>query len=141
MPRKKNSGEKYASALKGKLISLALDLPEFRASLNDAAVEIQTGARPEATEATIEGYFERVLYAVLKDEGIAFAPEKEAVVDTRRHVSIGRTDRIEHGVVPHGSILTVCLVGSALVRSQEMSVRIAEGAGHTERRMRFRWRA
>ena len=81
-----------ATALRRKLVSYALASREFRRSLEEAAAEIRGAARPEATEATIEGYFERVLYALLRDIGLKFHPEKEVRVDLRRHLTRGRMD-------------------------------------------------
>jgi N-6 DNA Methylase len=78
--------------LKERLVAVALESAEFSAALSDAAVEIRSGAIATATEATIAGYFERVLYATLRDIGLRFHPEKEIVVDTERHVGRGRID-------------------------------------------------
>lgn len=80
------------NALRSKLLNVALMSSEFRDSLNEAADEIRAGAKPTATEATIEGYFERVLYALLREIGLRFHPEKESGVELRRHLTRGRTD-------------------------------------------------
>lgn len=80
------------SALKRKLLYAALADPDFRRDLARAATEIKAGATLAATEATIEGYFERVLYALLRDINLEFHPEKEVHVDYRRHVGRGRMD-------------------------------------------------
>ncbi len=82
-------------ALRQRILNAALTAPEFRASLKEAAAEIRELAKPTATEATIEGAFERVLYARLRDIGLIglqFHPEKEAGVNLRRHLTRGRTD-------------------------------------------------
>lgn len=81
-----------ANALRRKLLNVALTSPEFKAALHEAAAEIRSAARPDATEATIEGYFERVVYALLKNIGLKFHPEKEGGVELRRHRFPGRTD-------------------------------------------------
>ena len=46
----------------------------------------------DATEATIESYFERILYATLREIGLRFNPEKEVHIDYRRHIGRGRMD-------------------------------------------------
>lgn len=80
------------NALRRKLLHIALQAPEFRASLQDAAQEIRDAATQDATEATIEGYFERVVYALLRDIGLKFHPDKESGVELCRHLARGRTD-------------------------------------------------
>jgi len=66
--------------------------PEFQSALREAAAEIRELAKPTATEATIEGAFERILYAQLREIGLRFHPEKETGVELKRHVTRGRTD-------------------------------------------------
>jgi len=78
--------------LRRKLLTSALGDPAFRDELGKAAAQIRKGARPTATEATVESYFERVLYATLRDIGLEFNPEKEVAVDSRRHIGRGRMD-------------------------------------------------
>lgn len=78
--------------LKEKLINIALESPEFKKELKLATEEIIEGAKEAINEATIEGIFERVLYAILREIGIRFNPEKEVAVETRRHTGKGRTD-------------------------------------------------
>jgi len=75
------------------LLSSKFTSPEFLAKLEEAAIEIKCGAKLSATEATIAGRFERILYATLKDIGISFHPEKEEAIDTLRHV--GRNGRLD----------------------------------------------
>ena len=91
MPSETGTVEFQPNALRRKLVGLALTTPEFRAALDSAAAEIRAAARPEATEATIEGYFERVVYALLRDIGLRFNPDKEVSV-ARRHLARGRAD-------------------------------------------------
>jgi hypothetical protein len=79
-------------SLRQKILKAALTAPEFRATLTEAAGEIRDIAKPSATEATIEGAFERILYARLREIGLQFHPEKEAAVGTKRHVTRGRMD-------------------------------------------------
>jgi hypothetical protein len=81
-----------SSPLRKKLVSQALKDPLFYESLSTAAKEIQTSSKNAPNEATIESLFERVLYAVLRDIGISFHPEKEIPIATRRHTAKGRTD-------------------------------------------------
>lgn len=81
-----------ANALRRKLLDVALNSPQFMRSLSEAAAEIRKAAKPDVTEATIEGYFERVVYARLRDIHLLFHPEKEVGVDLRRHVTRGRID-------------------------------------------------
>lgn len=75
------------------LLSTRLSSSDFLEKLERALQEIRRGIEPEATEATIAGRFERVLYATLKDIGIEFHPNKEEQVDTLRHV--GRNGRLD----------------------------------------------
>lgn len=78
--------------LRTKLITRALLEPEFMAALNESLTEIKSASSTAKNEATIEALFERVLYALLLQIGIKFAPEKESIVDTKRHVGKGRAD-------------------------------------------------
>jgi len=78
--------------LKRKIVLFGLQTTEFRSEIERAAREIRNRAKPNSTEATIEGHFERVLYAALREIGLAFSPEKEAVADTRRHTAKARMD-------------------------------------------------
>ena len=80
------------TALRQKILNAALMAPEFRDTLCEAATEIRSIAKPDATEATIEGAFERVLYAHLREIGLKFHPVKEQSVALRRHVTRGRMD-------------------------------------------------
>lgn len=79
-------------ALRQKILKAALTSPEFRATLKEAATEIRELAKPTATEATIEGAFERVLYSRLYEIGLRFHPEKESGIDIKRHMTRGRAD-------------------------------------------------
>ena len=79
-------------ALRRKLLSVALSAPEFRTELDEAALNIRNAARPAVSEATIESHFERVVYALLRDIGLKFNPEKEVAVGRRRHTARGRAD-------------------------------------------------
>lgn len=79
-------------SLRQKILKAALTAPEFRATLEEAATEIRELAKPNATEATIEGVFERVLYAHLRGIGLQFHPIKEAGVEVKRHITRGRMD-------------------------------------------------
>ena len=79
-------------ALRRRILNAALTAPEWRESLAEAAREIRGFAKPTATEATIAGAFERILYARLREIGLQFHPEKETVIDTKRHVTHGRMD-------------------------------------------------
>lgn len=78
--------------LKQKLIDFALSSEEFREELLRISEEIASFAASAPNEATVEGTFERILYALLKDIGIKFHPEKEVGVETRRHTRKGRMD-------------------------------------------------
>ncbi len=77
---------------KQKLIDFALSSKEFKEELHAVTEEILALAASAPNEATIEGIFERILYALLKDIGIKFHPQKEVSVNTRRHTSRGRMD-------------------------------------------------
>lgn len=57
-----------------------------------AADEIIDQAKQAPNEATIEGAFDRVLYATLRDIGIKFHPLKEITVDSIIHTGRGRLD-------------------------------------------------
>ena len=80
------------TSLRQKILNTALNAHEFHSTLAEAAHEIRALATPMATEATIEGAFERVLYAQLREIGLLFHPVKEAGVDFKRHRTSGRTD-------------------------------------------------
>ena len=80
------------NALRRKLLNVALTSTEFQSTLVEAAAEIRSLAEPSATEATIEGGFERVMYAHLREIGLKFHPVKEQTVAFRRHVTRGRMD-------------------------------------------------
>ena len=80
------------TALRRKLVSVALGSAEFRRALEEAARDIRNSARQTATEATIESRFEMVVYALLRDIGLSFYPEKEITVEHHRHTARGRTD-------------------------------------------------
>jgi hypothetical protein len=77
---------------KQKLIDFALSSKEFKEELHAVTEEIVTLAASAPNEATIEGIFERILYALLKDIGIKFHPQKEETINTIRHTSKGRMD-------------------------------------------------
>lgn len=87
-----SSKKKGFDKLREKLTNIALSSKEFRDELKDAVGEIVSGAKGAVNEATVEGIFERVLYALLKEVGIKFHPEKEIAVEIRRHTGKGRTD-------------------------------------------------
>ncbi|MDD5417227.1 MAG: N-6 DNA methylase, partial [Candidatus Aenigmarchaeota archaeon] len=78
--------------LKEKLTNIALSSVEFRGALKHASEEIAFEAKKAANEATIEGVFERVLYAILREVGIKFHPEKETSLGIIRHTGRGRVD-------------------------------------------------
>lgn len=78
--------------LKDKLTSIALSSVDFKDALKNAAEEIVIEAKKAANEATIEGAFERILYAILREIGIKFHPEKEVALGVVRHTGKGRTD-------------------------------------------------
>jgi hypothetical protein len=81
------------TALRQKILNVALISPEFRETLVEATDEIRSIATQDATEATIEGAFERVLYAHLREIGLKFHPIKEQSVALRRHIiTHGRID-------------------------------------------------
>ncbi len=84
---------------KSKLVFAILRLPEFRSELQLAAREILHQSPKDATEGTIEGAFERVLYAVLREFGVKFHPSKQVAPDSRRHVGSGRVDSRIAGVI------------------------------------------
>ncbi len=79
-------------SLRRKILNVALTAPEFRRTLDEAANEIVSFAASDATEATIEGAFERILYAHLRSIGLKFHPDKEAEVNLKRHITRGRMD-------------------------------------------------
>ncbi len=78
--------------LKEQWISFALNSKQFRERLHSDLDEIVLGAKTAQNEATIESLFERVVYALLKEVGIKFSPEKEVAIETRRHTGKGRMD-------------------------------------------------
>lgn len=80
------------SKLKYKLLNVALSSKEFEEELNNAKNEIIDGANSSKNEATVESIFENVFYALLKNIGIKFSPEKEETIDTKIHIGKGRMD-------------------------------------------------
>jgi hypothetical protein len=88
-----------ATALRQKLTTQAVRDPLFNQALGAAATEIRQHSLNAGNEATVEAAFERVLYAVLRDVGIPFHPQKETPIKTRRHTAKGRTDSRIGGVV------------------------------------------
>jgi len=80
------------AALRQKLIHTAFQSAEFKQELEECQSEIYSRCKSATNEATVEGIFERILYGLLKDIGIAFHPEKEQLVETKRHKSFGRID-------------------------------------------------
>lgn len=80
------------ASLRQKLIHTALQSNEFRHELDLCQKEILSRCRAASNEATVEGIFERILYALLRDIGVSFHPDKEVAVDTKRHKSFGRID-------------------------------------------------
>ncbi len=90
MPKKPTAGT--LPKLRAKLISAALRDHDFQVLLSEALDEIRSAAKTAPNEATIESVFERVLYSLLKQIGLAFAPEKESSIATKRHVGKGRAD-------------------------------------------------
>lgn len=79
-------------ALKDKLLSVALSSKEFQQALREASNEITRESKSAINEATIEGIFERVVYAILREVGVLFHPQKEVAVDRIRHTTKGRAD-------------------------------------------------
>jgi len=120
------------SKLKQKLLYTALALPEFRVELKEAASEIRNGAVNASNEATIESYFERILYALLKDIGFRFHPEKEVQVDYLRHIGWGRMDSRLGAVVieyKHKSKLkTLKDLGIAINQLSEYLISVSENS-------------
>ncbi|MBA4285799.1 MAG: hypothetical protein C0434_09745 [Xanthomonadaceae bacterium] len=109
------------SALKSRLVSHAIQDPLFKQMLRDAANEIKNQSLTAANEATIEGAFERVLYGILRDIGIAFHPEKEMSVKTRRHTARGRTDsRIGAVVIEYKQPSTLATKGDITKAQQQL---------------------
>lgn len=81
-----------ASSLKKKLVSQAIQDPLFKNALQDAARDIVNASKSAPNEATVESSFELSLYAVMRDIGLSFNPQKEIPIKTRRHTARGRTD-------------------------------------------------
>ncbi len=121
------------SALKEKLFAAALKSREFHDELNDAAREIYSAAKQESTEATIAGVFERTLYAVLRDVGLKFNPEKEDRLDTKRHIGHGRMDsRIGAVVIEYkrpSKLKTDAQIGKARVQLGDYLTSLSEKLG------------
>src|SRR5260364_245406 len=74
----------FAASLKSRLVSQAVTDPLFKEELRYVARGIKHRSLNAPKAATIEGLFERVLYGLLRDIGIAFHPEKETIVKTHR---------------------------------------------------------
>ena len=86
------AGSTASQQLKAKALSHALADPLFHTMLSEAADEILSGSRSASNEASVESLFERVLYATLRDIGVAFHPVKEQPIACRLHHKKGRTD-------------------------------------------------
>ena len=80
------------ASLKQKLVSQAIQDPLFKSALQDVARDIVNASRAAPNEATVESSFELSLYAVMRDIGLSFNPQKEIPIKTRRHTARGRTD-------------------------------------------------
>ncbi len=78
--------------LKSRLISTALASSEFQQEMDTACADIRNGALKAQNEATVEGLFERILYALLREINISFNPDKEVCIATKRHTGKGRAD-------------------------------------------------
>jgi len=78
--------------LKERLIQTALESKEFGELLQETVVNIRHRTELAKNEATIEACFEQELYSLLKAFDITFSVEKQAMVDTRRHIGKGRMD-------------------------------------------------
>jgi len=117
------------ASLRKKLVGVALASSEFNAALVDAAAEIRACAKPRSSEATIEGCFERVLYALLREIGVKIHPEKEVAVDLRRHLAKGRLDsRIGAVVIEYkrpSLLQTPSEVERALVQLEEYLITLS----------------
>ena len=92
VPSTKSIPSLAAQSLRRNLVNAALEMTEFHTLLDQAAQEIRDHAKPQVSEATIEGVFERVLYAHLRDIGLQFHPNKEVTLGLRRHTAHGRMD-------------------------------------------------
>jgi hypothetical protein len=90
--KEKSSVSLGHTALQKKIFSTVLTSREFLDELGNIARSVRKISTSKATEKTIEGCFERELYALLKSVGIKFSLEKEVEVETRRHVGKGRVD-------------------------------------------------
>jgi hypothetical protein len=81
-----------AKKLQEKLILTALETNEFQELLKEAIIEIKGRSITADNEATVESSFESILYGLLKSINFTFLPDKEVIVDTRRHIRRGRID-------------------------------------------------
>src|SRR5579872_4301478 len=90
--RSSNAIPPSLSALRSRLISHAIHMPEFRSALDAAAAAIRYQSAGAPNEATVEGIFERELYWVLREIGLPFQPVKEGGVALERYTTRGRTD-------------------------------------------------
>ena len=80
------------AALKQQIKDFGLNSDYFLLALQEAVEELRQSISRDDTEATIAGYFERILYDVLKDIDIKFNPKKEDLIETQRHIGKGRMD-------------------------------------------------
>lgn len=86
------SSKRKIEQLQQKQISAVIDDSLFRDLLEEEISEIIAVGKTATTEATVEGSFESRLYSLLRQFRISFNPEKEILVDSRRHTRKGRMD-------------------------------------------------
>jgi methylase of polypeptide subunit release factors len=85
--------------LKEKLIISAIEDTEFIEHLKDVVSNITKQAKSVENESGIEFHFDHELYGLLKKINFDFVYEKEASIETKRHVGKGRIDSKIGGVV------------------------------------------
>jgi hypothetical protein len=89
---KKSNNHSRIERLKQKIITAALEDPDFSDLLKDTVQRIRAGAKASSNEPTLVSYFELELYGLMQQVGFSFHPEKEVAVDTILHVKKGKAD-------------------------------------------------
>lgn len=96
MSKKAIENNNELEILKQKQFSAIIHSPEYRNILEKKSKEIVNYSRLAQNEATIESYFDCVLFHFFKEVfgrlGYEYHPLKEVTIETSRHITKGRAD-------------------------------------------------
>ncbi len=85
--------------LKDVQLKAVLKSKHFKPLVSECLSDIKTQATKAKNEATVESAFEITFYGLLKEIGIKLYPEKQKLIETRRHINKGRADSSYGAVV------------------------------------------